>query len=1590
MKRYIQSKPQGKAIWKSIIEGPALHLMTAAFTGVANVVVKAPRPKRDEEFTAEENLRDLADIQAASILSQGSGLSEQRKLEELFDEYERFCAIRNESIHEYFICFHKLANDLKITKIKIPTHQQNTKFLNNLPSYWAKSKSSPLAVDPLAYLAHSSKHQTSTTVASPISTSSSTLAPKQQAQSGSDDMMATMQQLVNLLSGFHKQFPPTNNKLRTSSNPRSHATVHDGQIVTETVQRKALGSVSNACTKGNQGYGKKIDRNGKKVICYNCHGKGHVARECKEPKRAKDTQYYKDKMMLSDAKDRGVIMDAEAEAFLADDAYDFDVDDGPHAAAAFMANLSSTEEANSISSRKINEAIVERNKWNAELEKENLLLKRTIFKKEESIKALNEKNKKVVSKKKDLDERNLEEIVCLQKANRVISNPKYGNIARESHPAIYDGNRLLDPTHVPSFVWETKETIALGAESRAKMFEKPGTVKPINYDVLNNSYIKFVPQKELSREHVYWKSASTVKALFVHTRPAKKLAKSNMSSRAQLTGRINALIAENATLKARVKGKQNSGPTQPEKPKILTPGMFAISTKYISLPRRENWVAPAPKPRKKQVTFREPPRPSYSTTQKTIMQTIKKPNPCVHLSTGVKTSSGASKPTLKRVSYTNRSLPSKQEGGKRWKPTGRTFSLYATYPLARIVEPLTEPLDQTQSVSPSTNASRISRFSDSNLRDRKAGSEWITRCSRHMIGDRSKLINYVDKYIGTVRFGNDEFATIVGYGDYKLGDMIITRVYYVEGLKHNLFLVGQFCDAYQEVTLSPVCLLSKASFTKSWLWHRRLNHLNFRTLNELAKKDLVRGLPRVFGSFCYPTNDFDNLGKLTAKADICIFVGYAPTKKAYRIYNKRTRKIQETFHVTFNELTNGLTPIHNSVGLGSNGLTPIHDGKGLAPNAMTFVLSSIGLGPTSTPSVPPLEKKLTELFQPMFDDDEEFPLAVYAPPVHIPVAPALEIATGSPCITIITENAPAVTEDLQTLPPDTSVANQENPYDTSDSNLYEPYVAPEISLDASSSETVDVNVTQNSPLTHVKKWTKDHPLQNVIRDLNRLNYKEALEYSCWIEAMQEEIQEFERLSVWELVPALFDILIIPLKWIFKIKLDEYGEVLKNKARLVVKGYLQEAGINFEESFASVARLEAIKLFISHAANQNMLIFQIDVKMAFLNGELQELVYVTQPEGFVDPDHPSHVYRLKKALYGLKQAPRAWYDKLSSSSIDTPMAERPKLDEVTGGKLIDPIRYRGMVGSLMYLSASRPDIVFAVCMCARYQAKPTDKHLQAIKRIFKYLKGTIHMGFWYLKDSGFTLKAFADADYAGCQDTRRKYIALFGCYAQWMRSQLSDYGFMLNKIPLYCDNQSAIALCCNSVQHSRSKHIDIRHHFIKDQVERRIVELYFLETKYQMADIFTKAIPRERFETLLPLLGVTQMSPEMLKALQESANESFRRTVADSSGERLKGHQPTLGMIPYVSPRSATSLAYKVKSKSNDLLLKNLKAKFQCMKTQAKKLGISSPPQLTAFELPPAKKKVGMKKKRRTELIHEVFVKEKIIVDGLQRNLILPE
>ncbi|GKE87530.1 hypothetical protein Tco_1565005 [Tanacetum coccineum] len=231
--------------------------------------------------------------------------------------------------------------------------------------------------------------------------------------------------------------------------------------------------------------------------------------------------------------------------------------------------------------------------------------------------------------------------------------------------------------------------------------------------------------------------------------------------------------------------------------------------------------------------------------------------------------------------------------------------------------------------------------------------------------------------------------------------------------------------------------------------------------------------------------------------------------------------------------------------------------------------------------------------------------------------------------------------------------------------------------------------------------------------------------------------------------------------------------------------------------------------------------------------------------------------------------------------------------------VDAMKYHSMIGALMYLTSSRPDIVHATCLCSRYQDKPTEKHLKEVKRVFRYLWGTVNTGLWYTKDSGFKLTGFSDADYAGCKDTFKstsgraqfldeklvswslkkqdytalstaeaKYVSLSACCAQvlWMRTQLTDYGFHFNKIPIYCDSKSTIAISYNPVQHSRTKHIAVRYHFIKEHMKKGTIELYFVKTDYQLADLFTKALPVDRFTYLVRRLGMHSLSPQELDRL----------------------------------------------------------------------------------------------------------------------------
>ncbi|GJZ12302.1 putative ribonuclease H-like domain-containing protein [Tanacetum coccineum] len=307
--------------------------------------------------------------------------------------------------------------------------------------------------------------------------------------------------------------------------------------------------------------------------------------------------------------------------------------------------------------------------------------------------------------------------------------------------------------------------------------------------------------------------------------------------------------------------------------------------------------------------------------------------------------------------------------------------------------------------------------------------------------------------------------------------------------------------------------------------------------------------------------------------------------------------------------------------------------------------------------------------------------------------------------------------------------------------------------------------------------------------------------------MLEELLQFKLQEVWTLVDLPNRKRAIGTKWVFKNKKYERGIVIKNKARLVAQGYTQEEGIDYDEVFASVARIEAIRLFLAYASFKDFMVYQMDVKSAFLYGKIKEEVYVYQPPGFEDPNFYDRVYKVEKALYGLHQAPRAWYETLSTYLLDngfqrgtvnktlfirrdkgeltfflglkvkrkkdgifisqdkyvtkilkkfsftdaktasTPMETQKLLLKDEDGEEVDVHMSRSMIGSLMYLTSSRPNIMFVGCACARYQVNPKVSYLHAVKRIFRYLKGQPKLDLWYLKDSPFDLVPCTDSDYA---------------------------------------------------------------------------------------------------------------------------------------------------------------------------------------------------------------------------------------------------
>nr|GEY47692.1 hypothetical protein [Tanacetum cinerariifolium] len=635
----------------------------------------------------------------------------------------------------------------------------------------------------------------------------------------------------------------------------------------------------------------------------------------------------------------------------------------------------------------------------------------------------------------------------------------------------------------------------------------------------------------------------------------------------------------------------------------------------------------------------------------------------------------------------------------------------------------------------------------------------------------------------------------------------------------NLYTI----NLYEMASASPIYLMARASSTKSWLWHQRLSHLNFDTINDLARNDLVSGLPKFkyhkehLCPSCkqgkskrayHPPKPIPNsrqrlhllhmdlcgpmrIASINGKQYILVIMDYF-SRYTWVHFLRSKDEVPEVIKTFLKRITVLLQRLLLRVSLKTAPLftvvlTKHHTSLLMAENwiSHSFMysgLSDLTYASSTITTQQPSEGELDLLFEAMYDDN----------------------IGGQPSATVRTILAAQEAQVRQTSTASTSIAvTTPIPTNSSSHATNIPIISQDVD-ELNPNAMFDV-LTRN-------KLRSDGDIcmyALTVSIMKTKNVKEAMTDPAWIESMQEELLQFKRLD----------------------------------SRLVVRGYRQEEGIDLEESFTLVAKMEAIKIFLAYAAHKSFSVFQMVVKTAFLHGSLKEDIYVCQPEEI-----------LKK--YGME----------SCNPVGTPMEIKDKLDLDQNGTPVDAMEYRNMIGALMYLTSSRPDIVHATCLCTRYQAKPTEKHIKEVKRIFRYLWGTVKTSLWYTKDSGFKLTRLSDADYAGCKDTFKSTFS----EAQFLGEKLlTDYGFHFNKIPIYCDSKSAIAISCNLVQHSRTKLIAVRYHFINEHLEKGTTELYFVKTDYQLADLFTKALPTDRFNYLVSRIGMRSLSPQELDRLAKS-------------------------------------------------------------------------------------------------------------------------
>ncbi|GJX25107.1 retrovirus-related pol polyprotein from transposon TNT 1-94 [Tanacetum coccineum] len=1277
------------------------------------------------------------------------------------------------------------------------------------------------------------------------------------------------------------RFPSTNNQLRTSSNLRNQDTIQDGRVTVQQVQGRqgqrysSTGYKSNATSsRGNNASGQA-----RVVKCYNCQGEGHMARQCTQPKRPRNAAWYKDKAMLAEAQEAGQFLDEEQLAFLTDLGVLLSWPTFP----TMVLTLSQSSREKIIDSQM------------DDMIKEKLALK-------EQVDSLKQNLSKQI-KEKELGQ-SAPTVHMLTKPQVFYDNIHkqalgYQNLfylkkAQRIKPTLYDGI-VISAKHVAMPMIDDEETLIWEEESRSKI--KPSDASPV----------KIEAHKELPKVSLVNESLKRIKfhldrfdnVVKIRTTPDARTEEffENNALKAQLQDKDSTICKLKNIIKSmREKSKEEN----------VKYDYGEIETKNVEL---ENSVAKLILENKhlcneinhvKQV-FKE----QFDSIKKTRVHTKEQSASLIDKVNLKSAENEDFKAQIQDEVFVITSLKNdlRKVKGKEIVDISAQIPSANTIVLGMIkldLEPLVPRLFQNREAH--IVYLKYTQEQDDIL--------WE-------IVEQAKAKQPLDKELDFTCC--PDCSLVSGLWMFETYDRESLLAHELFAFWKNTCFIGNLegvdlpsgsrdTNLYtisldDMLKTSPICLLSKAPKAKSWLWHRRLSYLNFGTINKLAKDDLARGIPRlkfqkdhlcstcalgkikksyhqpkvedtnqeklyllhmdlcgpmhvasingkryilvivddfsrftwviffrskdkateaiikcikniqvrlnatvhnirtdngtkfvnqtlhefyvnvgishqtsvactpqqngvverrnwtlvessrtmlifskallflwaeaintacytqnrsliclrynktpyeiiedkkldlsffhVFGALCYPTNNNDDLGKLDAKANIGIFVGYAPAKKAFIIYNKRTQKIIETIHVTFDELI-AMASEQFSLGPGLHSMTPATFSSGLVPNPI----------PQQPCILPPRD-----------DWDRLFNLS---PSTSIPSTQEHEYSRNI------------------------SQGFKESPK----TPIFRDDPLHEFRYEDSTSQGSSSNVRQTHNLfEHLGKWTKDHPIANMIGDPSRSI------------SMRKQLQTD---AMW----CYFD------AFLTSVEPKNFKQAMTEP---------QEEEIDFEESFAPVARIEAIRIFVANVAHKKMTIYQMDVKMTFLNG------------------------KPKEEKYGL----------ISTKSVDTPMVEKNKLDEDLQGTPVDATLYRGMIRSLMYLTTA---------------GHPRSKKCIAISSI------------------------------------EAEYIALSGCCAQiiWMRSQLIDYSFQFNKIPLYCDNKSVIALCCNNVQHSRAKHIDVQYHFIKEQLENGIVELYFVRTEYQLADIFTKPLPRERFNFLIEKLEATGTSSKTGKKAFDDA------------------------------------------------------------------------------------------------------------------------